>query len=368
MRAQTFHGTGKQADEECRRLEQELNEGTLGRRRKILWLDFCEKYLADLRSHCRPRTVADYKQTLENLTNYCQPNYASDVTIAIVRSFVNDQTGGCSPATRNKLIRTLRAILAWAVPEYMKSNPAESIKFSPEPEQDRRILGAEELTKVLDVADNRGKAVLLLGTCAGLRREEIAALQWDDVDLSSGIVRVRNSEWHTTKSGRQRVLRMSPALVAVLAVMKSTAPSRFVFPDVYLSYRELPNSLKRLWSQHYRGCQAAGRERVEARKHAWRALQSGQNHDRPISPNRLTDLVPRLIKKAKLPHCTLHDLRRTFCTYLAACGVDQLAAQKLAGHSSPVVTAKHYIGVVPEFLKAQERLPYWQFGVGASSA
>jgi integrase len=68
------------------------------------------------------------------------------------------------------------------------------------------------------------------------------------------------------------------------------------------------------------------------------------------------------MKLARISHCTLHDLRRTFCTYLAVCSVDPLAAQKLAGHSSPMVTAKHYVALVPEMLKAQERLPFWENG------
>jgi integrase len=366
MKAQTFHGAANEAEEECRRLEQELNEGTLGRRRKIHWLDFCHKYLDDLKHHARPRTVADYKQTLEALTNHCQPNAMEELTVTLLRSFVNDTTSECSPATRNKLIRTLRAILNWAVPDYLKANPADALTFSEEPERDRRTLTPSELDQVLRVADDRGKAVLLLGACAGLRREEIAALSWEDLDLSAATVRVRNSQWHTTKSGRQRTLLVSPLAVEVLTRMKAVSQSPFAFPDVYLSYRELPNPLKHEWSRSYRRGLTAGQGRVRAREAAWREMRVHQHHDRPIAPDRLTDLVPRLLKKAKLPHGTLHDLRRTFCTYLAAHGADPLAAQKLAGHSSPVVTAKHYVGVVPDFLKAQERLPHWSIGLSGA--
>ena len=178
MRARTFHGSARQADEECRRLEQELNEGTLGRRRKIEWLDFCEGFLDELAGHARPRTVADYKETLENLTNYCEPRYIEQIRTSLLQRFVNDTTKGRSPATRNKLIRTLRAILSCAIPDYLKSNPAEAVKFAEEPEKDCRTLAPDELDKVLRVADDRGTTVVLLGACAGLRREEIAALRW----------------------------------------------------------------------------------------------------------------------------------------------------------------------------------------------
>lgn len=118
-------------------------------------------------------------------------------------------------------------------------------------------------------------------------------------------------------------------------------------------------SMRKEWSRHYRDGLKRGLSRVEARQAAWGMVKGCQRLDRPIEPNRLTDLVPRLVKRAGLSHCTTHDLRRTFCTYLAACGTDMLAAQKLAGHSSPTVTAKSYVQPVLEMLNAQRQLPHW---------
>lgn len=359
MKAKTFYGDATSADEECRRMELELNDGTLGQRRDIDWLSFCEEYLLDLAGRSKPRTVGDYRETLEILTEHCRPKRISQITLSLLRGFVRVQTDGRSPATRNKLIRTLRAIFGWAVPEFLKENPAKGIRFVDEPERDKRTLTPDEFFKTVETVDDRGQAVIMLGTCCGFRREEIAFLQWEDLALDASIARVRNTEWHTSKSGRQRTVLMPPALVHVLRRMKASALSIFVFPEVYQTYKELPNELKREWSQHYQKGMGMALGRVRSRELAWAAMQKHQKPDRPIEPNRLTDLVPRLIRKAGIAHCTLHDLRRTFCTYLAACGTDPLAAQKLAGHSSPTVTAKHYVGVVPEMLKSQERLPFW---------
>jgi integrase len=202
-----------------------------------------------------------------------------------------------------------------------------------------------------------------LGACCGLRREEIAALRWQDVDEANGRVYVKNSPWHTTKSGQQRSVLLPPALLPVLAGLKGSWKSEFILPEVYLNYRELPVPERREWSRRYQDGLRRGLPRTEARCAAWEAAHGCQRPDRPIDPDRLTDLVPRLVKRAKLPHCTVHDLRRTFCTYLAACGTDVLAAQKLAGHSSPAVTAKSYVQPVLEMLNAQKQLPYWNLQV-----
>ena len=359
MKSKTVHATADEAEEECRRMEQDLNDGTLGRRKKGHWLDFCQELLADLASHKRPRTVEDYKETLEALTAEYRPVTVDSIHPGMLKKFVRQKTAGRANATRNKLIRTLRAIFSRAVPEYLSENPAKKVEFADDPEKDERTLSPEELLKVLDVADSCGQAVIMFGACSGLRREEIAALRWKDVELENGKVHVKNSEWHTTKSGRQRSVLVPPALIDLLKAMHKRSKSQFIFPEVYLSYRELPNDVRKEWSERYRKAKADGVTRQEARQLAWRHVHGCQQPERPIDPDRLTDLIPRIVKHAGLPHCTLHDLRRTFCTYLAACGTDLLAAQRLAGHSSPTVTAKSYVRLVPATLKAQEQLPFW---------
>ena len=63
--------------------------------------------------------------------------------------------------------------------------------------------------------------------------------------------------------------------------------------------------------------------------------------------------------RAGLTHCTLHDLRRTFCSYLAMNGVNEAIVQRLAGHVSITTTLNHYTDIFPEgHRSAQLSLPY----------
>ena len=266
MQAKTLHGTADEAEEECRRMEQELNDGSLGRRQKVHWLDFCERYLADLASCRRPRTVEDYQKVLEALTADYRPQRPDELTPHRLREFVRRRTVECSPATRNKLIRTLRAILSWAVPEYLKENPAKRVKFAEEPEQDHRTLTPAELLKVLGQADLRGQAVLLLGTCCGLRREEIATLRWQELDEVAGRVYIKNSPWHITKSGQQRCVLMPPALIEVLGKLKGRWEASLSSPK---SIRATGSSLSRCGRTGLVGTAMGlrrGRGRLEARR------------------------------------------------------------------------------------------------------
>jgi len=67
----------------------------------------------------------------------------------------------------------------------------------------------------------------------------------------------------------------------------------------------------------------------------------------------------RILKKARIDGCTIHDLRKTFCSELANAGENEAVVQKLAGHASMSTTLKHYTQILPETLKkAPSRLPY----------
>jgi integrase len=55
---------------------------------------------------------------------------------------------------------------------------------------------------------------------------------------------------------------------------------------------------------------------------------------------------------AGIPHCTIHGLRRPFCTDLAAAGVNQTICAKLAVHANPSATAKYYQAMTDEMARA----------------
>ena len=58
--------------------------------------------------------------------------------------------------------------------------------------------------------------------------------------------------------------------------------------------------------------------------------------------NSMPMQINGIVKAAGIERCTIHDLRRTFCTDLARLGVNQLVVQRLGGHSCAATTATYY--------------------------
>jgi integrase len=77
--------------------------------------------------------------------------------------------------------------------------------------------------------------------------------------------------------------------------------------------------------------------------------------------NNVNRLFGKIVKDAGIEPCTIHDLRKTFVSYLANAGENEAVVQKLAGHASITTTLKHYTRILPETLRrAPAKLPYAQ--------
>ncbi len=164
------------------------------------------------------------------------------------------------------------------------------------------VLSAEELQQVVKACRNpRDKAIVLLIADCGIRRAEACALNWGDVEIPSGIVRIM-----TGKGGKYR------------SVVIGATTRRAI-----LSYRRIV-------------------------KH---------NQDTPLiqtkagtrlTPGGLRSAFMRISERAGIK-VTPHALRRTFATLSRRSGMDLLELQALMGHASLEMT-KRYIEMLEDDL------------------
>jgi integrase len=137
------------------------------------------------------------------------------------------------PNTVLRVHRFLHRLLGWA--ERMNlvvRNVARSVdapKASPSP---ARALTAEQVAALLSAADGaRFYPFFALAIATGMRRGEIGALTWEDVDLDNGTVVVRQSvgqdrSGHSfikgTKTGRERVVPLNTLAISALKTQRAS--------------------------------------------------------------------------------------------------------------------------------------------------
>jgi integrase len=192
----------------------------------------------------------------------------------------------------------------------------------------------DEYTRLVQAAQQigaRSAVVVLLGGDAGLRRGEMVALRWCNVDFVRRQLRIEEAAWRqivgTPKGGRGRVVPMTSALMTAL--------------------------------QQYR------QERGEPAP-ADRVLYDDDG--RAVRDQNLRDYHKAVQQRAGVPYGTgaLHILRHTFCSHLAMTGAPVKANQELAGHKE-LTTTMRYMHLSPAVRESAIRMLEARSSGGAAS-
>jgi integrase len=256
---------------------------------------------------------------------------------AMYRSLANDPdlTHRVSPATLARVHATLMSALGTAVRRgLIDRNPAKTVELPTPGRPELMVWTAEQLAEFLGgiVDDDLYPLFVVLALC-GLRRGEAVGLRWRDVDLESGVLRVR-----------QQLIAVGRHIV--VGEPKSRAGNRQVALDI---------TTVRLLHCH-RAAQQRQREKLGT---AW--VETGLVFTEPdgaaLDPTYVSRHFDRLVARSGLPRIRLHDLRHTSASIGLASGESLLEVSRRLGHSSIAVTADIYSTVSPEVAReSAERL------------
>ena len=213
-----------------------------------------------------------------------------------------------------------RALTRAAAIELVSRNVASVVRPPKVNEIEIESLKAGEIDAVLTALRNhRLEPITVLALGSGARRGEILALNWGNVDLDAGTIKIERSLEQTkaglrfkspkTKNGR-RVVSIPPIAV-----------------DALRAHRRRRLELR----------MALGQGKLEPD-----ALVFCDIDDSPIPPNNLSRDWRRFVLAHKLPRISFHGLRHSHVSALIAGGVDALTVSRRIGHASPVVTMKVY--------------------------
>jgi integrase len=214
--------------------------------------------------------------------------------------------------------RVLRAALNDAVRlEVLGRNVADAVPPPKTHESEVEILDADQIATALSVLKgNRIYPIVALAIATGMRRGELLALRWQDVDLEHGVISVERS--------LDEAFRIRKP--------KSKHGRRTI---------SLPLSAVELLRQH-RKAQLELRLHLGMGKPESEALVFCDHEGKPISPNYLSIMWRRAIAGLNIPQVKFHALRHSHASALIAAGVDVVKVSRRLGHGSATITLNVY--------------------------
>lgn len=292
-------------------------------------------WMPHIETRVRARTALRYHQLLElHVVSVVGSVKMAKLQPGHVQQIVDRATAsGLAPRTVAAVYRTLHGALAQAVRwQLLAVNAAAAVRPPRTERPELQSPDAAKVAKVLKAARRTRLYVpLALAAATGLRRGELLALRWSEVDLESGSLRVTASLQRVgadlvflppkTDRGR-RTVGLPPAAVALLRRHRKEQLERRVL-------------LGEAWADL--------------------DLVIERGDGEPFPPDSLSRDWYRLVRRVGLPGLRLHDLRHAYATALLMAGVHPKVASEALGHSSVSFTMDTYQHLMPTMQEAATR-------------
>jgi integrase len=216
------------------------------------------------------------------------------------------------PSTIRNALMPLRVIFRRALEDGdLVVNPCAHLRLPAVRGRRERIASPNEAQRLLATLAERDRPVWATALYAGLRRGELMALRWEDVDLAAGVIRVERSYDDKDRVEIEPKSRAGRRTVPIVGALR----------DVLVDHKA---------RQAYDG-----------------GLVFGSSAGTPFVPSNLWRRAQRAWKHAGLDSIGLHEARHTFASVLIAAGVNAKAITTYMGHASIQTTYDLYGKLMP---------------------
>lgn len=248
------------------------------------------------------------------------------LTVSDMQNIIFDNAE-LSPATLQMLKSAAKQIFQLAIDSrIMDYNPANNIKIPKKTElPERRALTEEERQWIIDTPDYMQTAAMIM-TFAGLRRGELLALLWTDIDLDKRTITVC------------KAAEVIQGKFVTKQMTKTEAGMRVIYiPQLLADYLR---NVDRRNNLYVCPAPAGGSFYTHSWNRKWDSYIAKLNR-------KYGDFSGFLLKEGEelpivIPHFTAHWCRHTFITMLYLAGVDVLTAKVQAGHNDIRTTMSIY--------------------------
>lgn len=218
---------------------------------------------------------------------------------------------GADPSTIRNALKPLQVIYRRAIEDGdLAINPCERLRLPAARGRRERIAAPTEAAALIAALRLEDRALWGCAFYAGLRRGELRALLWSDVDLAGGLIRVERSMNSYGDAGEPKS-RAGRRNVPVVAALR----------DLLVKHKLVTG-------------QDAG-------------LAFGSSATRPFTPTAVRKRALTAWRPDGLDPIGLHECRHTFASLLIAAGVNAKAITAYLGHASIQTTFDLYGHLMP---------------------
>lgn len=329
---ETVKGTKKEAEVALNNRLHDLNNGIVFIKPSAMKLsDWLDEWLTLYTGKHSPTTKASYE---ERIKKRIVP-YLGQIPIGTLRTdqiqkwvqILQDDEKLKAKSIKN-LYHILNASLKKAkVIRKINENPCEGIELPTIEKPDIQVFNENEIFDLLRIAKGTDMYIIaVLELYLGIRRGEMNALRWDDVDFEKGVVHITRSR---SMAGNKKVTK--------------TPKTKSGIREIYLG----DVATKFLKDEYERYCQ-------DKKKVGF--IDSGfiihKKDGTQYSPDSLTQKWIRFRRKHGLKEVKFHGLRHTCATMMIAQNIDSKTVQARIGHADIRTTLNTYVHCLPSMNKS----------------
>jgi len=327
-------GTKKEVEKRLSELLHQLDTGTFMRPTKTTLAEYLERWLKDyVWPNLAPRTAEGYEHIMRH---HLIPSLGSMVLAQLKpehlqRYYSEKLSGGLSAQTvrhhHTALHKALQTAVEWGL---LARNVADAVSTPRVQRTEMQTWNEDEIAVFLEAAkDSYYFALFYTALFTGMRRSELLALRWCDLDLLLCQVYVSRS-LHVLRGGEvvfrppktakgRRMIALSPSAVSVLRKHQEKQEMEGILLGKILTNEDLVFS-------HFDG--------------------------KPLLPNTVTHAWIKLVRRIGLKAIRFHDVRHTHASLMLKQGAHPKVVQERLGHSGIQITLDTYSHVAPGLQEA----------------
>jgi integrase len=267
---------------------------------------FTKEYLEFAKFALKPKTVEIYKRTFEHFEKYFGNIALERITPKHWDQYLQRRGIGISTVSLHIEMRALKSAMNKAVQwGNIRISPFQGIKNIKIVERPPKYFKKDEFRALLKlITEPWLYDAVIFAVATGIRQGELINLKWSDVSLERKVITIQSDQTFTVKTGKNRVVPLSPTALDVINRQQHIEKVPYVFT----------------------------------------------NNRKQIYGNWMSGLFRRYVKQAGFYGKGLHwhNLRSSFASWLVESGVSIYSVSRLLGHASVTLTQKYYASLSPD--------------------